>query len=130
MSAVCTGGLAVYPPPPTSGRSGEVKRGGRVWRLWWCELGVQFSSPFHHPKVDFITPPIQRSPRGHELGLGQLLLADRQFGPLATVDPLLPDVSTMDHFLNPSVSAIPRPDLTIPRCKNRFTGIRQGKKNK
>ena len=62
---------------------------------------MQFSSPFHQPKVDSITPPIQVSLRGHELGLGRLLPADCQFGPLATVDPLLPDVSTMDHFLNP-----------------------------
>ena len=97
---------------------------------WGGAAGCAVQLLIHHSTVDFHNSSRPEVAQGTRTGLGQLWLADHQFGPLATVDSLLPDVSTMDHFLNPSVSAIPRPDLTIPRCKNRFTGIRQGKKNK
>ena len=72
--------------PPTSGRSREVKRDGRVRCLGWCSwvCGSAPHSPLNSGLHNSSRPEVAQ---GTRTGLGQLWLADHQFGPLATVDP-------------------------------------------
>ena len=72
--------------PPTSGRSREVQRDGRV-RCLGGAAGGAVQLLIHHSTCGLHDSSRPEVAQGTRTGLGQLWLADHQFGPLATVDP-------------------------------------------